>query len=562
MKHVRLQFNFLVIGSGIAGLNFALQTAKFGKVAIVTKKELAESNTNYAQGGIAAVLSKTDDFKKHIADTLKAGCFLNNKKAVELMVKQAPKEIKRLIKLGVGFSREQNKLCLTREGGHSERRIAHVNDTTGKEIERALIHQVRHNRNIKIFESHLAFQLITQKHENTKTRKHPQIHQSPITDHNFEICNPACAGRLQSEISCIGALVLDTEQNKIKTFLSKTTVLATGGAGQVYERNSNPKIATGDGIALAFEAGAEIKDLEFMQFHPTALDKNNKPAFLLSESLRGEGAYLVNAKGQRFMHKYHKLKELAPRDIVSRAIYNEEKNGQVYLDIRHKGAEFIKQRFPYIYNELWWYGIKMDKDLIPIAPAAHFLCGGVHTDLAGRTNIPGLFAFGEVAHTGVHGANRLASNSLLEAMVFSSRAVASAKDYIKKVQETRYKQLPITNYQLPKISKTYNLKPKTLEKIKKQIQKLMWNNVGIVREPKKMKETLQKLKKIFTRLNPPEAEPLLPVGKRRQFNRVNQILLQGVNKDIIELKNLCLTAILMTQAALNRKESIGCHFVK
>ncbi|MFZ2190562.1 MAG: L-aspartate oxidase [Candidatus Magasanikiibacteriota bacterium] len=516
----RNEYSFLVIGSGIAGLNFALQAAKHGKVAIVTKKELAESNTNYAQGGIASVLSKTDNFKKHIADTLKAGCFLNDKKAVETMIKQGPKEIKRLLKLGVGFSKAENKLCLTREGGHSERRIAHVNDTTGKEIERALIHQVRHNGNIKIFESHLAFKLLTENQESVisdqknKTKKR----RSQITDH------------------CIGALVLDIENNKIKTFQSKATILATGGAGQVYLRNSNPKIATGDGIALAYEIGAEIKDLEFIQFHPTALDKKNKPAFLLSESLRGEGALLVNTKSQKFMHKYDKLKELAPRDIVSRAIFNEAKKGQTYLDIRHKGTEYIKQRFPYIYNELWWYGIKMDKDLIPVSPAAHFICGGVHTDLNGQTNIPGLFAFGEVAHTGVHGANRLASNSLLEAMVFSSRAINSTKNYVKKYSTFNIQHSTHNTYHITHTNNT------TVKKIKHSIQELMWQNVGIVRKPKKLLETIEILS--------------------GYYQKINQIFAKGVNKDIIELKNLCTVAILITKSALERKKSVGCHYIK
>jgi L-aspartate oxidase len=489
------RYDFLVIGSGIAGLNFAIEAAKHGKVAIVTKKELMESNSNYAQGGIAAVLDKYDSFDKHIKDTLKAGCDLNNKKAVEIMIKQAPKAIKRLIKLGVGFSKTKEDLSLTKEGGHSARRIAHAHDATGKEIERALIHQVRHNDNISIFESHLAFELIT------------------------------------NDNQCHGALVLDTEDNKILTFNSKATILATGGSGQVYLRNSNPKIATGDGIAMAYEAGAEIQDMEFFQFHPTALDKKNKPAFLISEALRGESAILRNSKKQKFMNKYHKLADLAPRDIVARAIYNESKDGQVYLDIRHKGAKYIKERFPYIYDQLWWYDIKMDKDLIPVSPAAHFLCGGVHTDLQGRTNIPGLFAFGEVAHTGVHGANRLASNSLLECMVFSSRAVNSAKNYVRKLQ--------VTSYKLQKIPKTN--KPKT-NTYKKEIQKKMWENVGIIREPKKLESTFEKLVRIE--------------------RKIHDVYNKGINREIIELKNLCITAILITKAALEREKSVGTHYIK
>lgn len=504
------KFDFLVIGSGIAGLNFALQAAEYGKVGIVTKKELMESNSNYAQGGIAAVLDKNDNFEKHIKDTMKAGCYLNDKKAVETMVKQAPKEIKRLLDIGVGFAREQNQLSLTQEGGHSKKRIAHAKDATGKEIERALIYQVRHHKNITIFESHFAADLIIQNNQ------------------------------------CLGAMVFN-DKNEMKTFLSKATILATGGAGQVYKRNSNPKIATGDGIAMAYRAGAEIRDMEFIQFHPTALAKQGKPAFLLSETLRGEGGILKNKFGRAFMIQYHPKKELAPRDIVARAIFSELKKGRtgterlvpsevegsrsVYLDIRHRGVEFIKHRFPYIYNELWWYGIKMEKDLIPVAPAAHFVCGGVHTNLNGETNIPGLFAFGEVAHTGVHGANRLASNSLLECMVFSSRTVKTALSYIHRLQDTSYKL-----QKFPKIkTDTQTLR------LKQQIQNLMWNNVGIVRHTQNMKKTLIILNKYHA--------------------EINKILTKSINKDIMELKNLCQIAMLITEAALNRRKSIGAHYI-
>lgn len=535
-KNQNHNFNFLVIGSGIAGLNFVLQVAKFGKVAIVTKKELMESNSNYAQGGIAAVLDKYDSFEKHIEDTLKAGCYLNDKKAVEIMIRQAPKEIKRLIKLGVGFSKTEKKLCLAKEGGHSMRRIAHAKDTTGKEIERALIHQVRHNKNISIFESHLAFELLTKSKEKRIKSKSTFA---------------KATGDKQKNNRCIGSLVLDIEHDEIIPFYAKATIIATGGAGQVYLRNSNPKIATGDGIAMASEAGAEIRDMEFFQFHPTALNKSNKPAFLLSEALRGEGALLVNKNGKRFMQKYHPLAELAPRDIVSRAIFNEAKKGQtrteqsrsIFLDIRHKGSQFIKQRFPYIYNELWWYGIKMDKDLIPISPAAHFICGGIHTDLNGKTNIDGLFAFGESAHTGVHGANRLASNSLLECMVFSSRAVNAAKSYVEK----NINDINISNYlhntYHPSVSlRASSTRNTKTNKIKKEIQTLMWENVGIVRETKKMIKTLKTLKLIL--------------------EKVNGMLKKGINKDILELKNLLIIAILITKGSLARKQSVGVHFLK
>ncbi len=495
-----LHFEFLVIGSGIAGLNFALEASKFGKVAIVTKKELMESNSNYAQGGIAAVLDKKDSFKKHLEDTLKAGCYLNDKNAVEIMVKEAPKQIKKLIKLGVAFNQLNNKLILTKEGGHSERRIANAKDTTGREIERALIFQVRHNKNIKTFESHLAIDLI-----------------------------------VQNQI-CYGAIVLDKEKNTVDIFYSKAIILATGGSAQVYSRNCNPKIATGDGVAMAARAGAKIQDMEFIQFHPTALNIPGKPTFLISETVRGEGGILKNNKGVAFMNKYHELKDLAPRDIVSRAIFEEMKKNKIYLDLRHKGTEYIKNRFPYLYNELWWFGILMDKDLIPIAPAAHYTCGGVHTNSYGETNIKGLYAFGEVAHTGVHGANRLASNSLLECLVFGSRAVSSATRFVKNLSSIIY-HLPTKNSKL-KINKTVNPKIKA---IKINLQTLMWKNVGIIRETKKLTEALKKL--------------------NNYHKNINKILKKGLNKEIIELQNLCQVAILITKAALARKKSIGAHYL-
>lgn len=491
-------YDFLIIGSGIAGLNFAIGAAKCGSVAIITKKELMESNTNYAQGGIAAVLNKKDSFKQHIEDTLKAGCYLNNRKAVAIMVREAPKQIQALIDFGVGFNREQGHLALTQEGGHSARRIAHVKDATGKEIERALIFNARHNKNITTFESHIAVDLISKKNK------------------------------------CLGAVVFDNERKKIDVFLGKAVILATGGAGQVFSRNCNPKIATGDGIAMAYRAKAKIKDMEFFQFHPTALAKKGKPTFLISETVRGEGGILKNKAGEAFMAKYHLLKDLAPRDIVSRAIYRESKMGPIYLDIRHRGSANIKKRFPYIYNELWWYGVFMDKEMIPVAPAAHYLCGGIATNTYGETNIKGLYAFGEAARTGVHGANRLASNSLLECMVFSSRALHAAKKYIKKSSK-----LQVISSKLP--LKINTKRDKRINSLKKQIQKIMWERVGIIREPRKMKAALRQLNNIA--------------------KKINKIYNKGVNKNIIELRNLNTVAILITKAALARKKSVGAHFV-
>lgn len=494
-------FDFLVIGSGIAGLNFALEAAQYGTVAVVTKKELMESNSNYAQGGIAAVLDQSDSFEQHIEDTLKAGAYHNDKKTVAIMVREAPACIQELIRLGVGFNRDEGKLCLTQEGGHSQRRIANAKDTTGREIERALIHNVHHHDNIATFESSVAIDLL--------------IHRG----------------------NCQGALVLHDETKKIAAFYARATILATGGAGQVYERNSNPKITTGDGIAMAHRAGADIRDMEFVQFHPTALAKKGKPAFLISETVRGEGGVLKHMRGKPFMAAYDPRGDLAPRDIVSRAVFSELTKGPVYLDIRHKGSAYIKHRFPYIYNELWWFGIKMDRQPIPVAPAAHFFCGGVHTDSFGRTSIPGLFAFGEVAHTGVHGANRLASNSLLECVVFSHRAARAAGKYISENQD----HVALTQGKYKKSLSVARTIDPGIPKLRSTIQRLMWQHVGIVRKLHQLNVVHKKLV-LFS----------LPIEK---------IFAQGISREIIELRNIHAVALLITRAAIARPESLGAHFI-
>ncbi|MBI5152039.1 L-aspartate oxidase [Candidatus Peregrinibacteria bacterium] len=488
-----MKTDFIIVGSGIAGLNAALNIAEFGKVLLITKKRLIESSTNFAQGGIAAVLAKTDDFKKHVKDTMIAGCFHNNREAVKFMVKHGPEAIKKLMNLGVKFEIIEKKLALTREGGHSKNRIAYAGDRTGEEIEKTLVALVEKNPNITIWENTFALDLIA------KNRM------------------------------CYGVRVI--KNNRVIDVFSRAVILATGGIGQIYKYTTNPEIATADGIAMAFKAGALTQDMEFIQFHPTALAIERKPLFLLSESLRGEGAILINSKGERFMCHAHKLAELAPRDIVAREIYSQQKLGPVYLDISHKNAAFIRKRFPKIYSTLKKkYSLDLTRDKIPVTPAAHYLCGGVKTNLNGETNIKNLCCLGEMACTGVHGANRLASNSLLEAMVFSEHAAEKIKIKRDEIKTVNKPALHLT-----KISSSQTCASRV---IKEEIKTLMWNNVGILRSKSRLRETLVELRRL---------EKLLPAST--------------TNIEIAEVKNMLTVARLIIEAAIKRKKSLGCHFV-
>ncbi|MFA7685742.1 MAG: L-aspartate oxidase [Candidatus Gracilibacteria bacterium] len=489
-----MQTNFLIIGSGISGLNFALHAAKKGEVILVTKKKLIDSNTNYAQGGIAAVLDKHDSPKAHIADTLEAGAYHNNKKAVEFMVKNSTDAIYRLIELGVAFEKDNGKLKLTQEGGHHTRRIAYVGDYTGQEIEHILVKRVKEHVNITILENAFALNLITK----NKT--------------------------------CYGAQII--RKNKIDNIFADQTIIATGGLGQIYENTTNPLIATGDGIAMSARIGIKTDDLEFIQFHPSALAKKTSPRFLISETVRGEGAHLLNYKKERFMDHRHPLKELAPRSIVAREIFKELENGPVFLDITHKSREFLKNRFPKIFEKLLKYNIDMSKDLIPITPAAHYSCGGIKTDIYGRTNIKNLFAFGEVTCTGVHGANRLASNSLLEALVFSNQITKKLK---------AQKKLQVLTIDRPKLLSVTSTETKLAKKLKKEIQKTMWQYAGIIRDLKNIKNiALPKIQKILTQLQK----------------------IQGTNQNIAETNNLAQVSLLILKSALQRRKSLGCHYIK
>jgi len=486
-----MQTNFLIIGSGISGLNFALHAAKKGEVILITKKKLIDSNTNYAQGGIAAVLDSHDSPKQHIKDTLEAGAFHNNRKAVEFMVKHSKEAVYRLVELGVSFEKENGHLKLTQEGGHHRRRIAYVGDYTGQEIEHILVKRVKEHPNITILENSFALNLITKNH------------------------------------ICYGAQII--RKNKIDNIFADQTIIATGGLGQVYEKTTNPLIATGDGLAMAFRAGTNYADLEFIQFHPSALAKKTSPRFLISETVRGEGAHLLNFKKERFMLHRHPLKELAPRSVVAREIFKELQKGPVYLDITHQPKDFLQKRFPKIYEKLLKHGIDMSENLIPITPAAHYSCGGIKTDIYGRTNIKNLFAFGEVTCTGVHGANRLASNSLLVALVFSNQIT-------KKLKAQR--KLQVLTIDRPHLLKSNSKETKLAKGLRKEVQKTMWQHAGIIRNLKKIQTTaIPKIQKILKQLNQ----------------------LQGTNQIIAETINIAQNSLLILKSALKRKKSLGCH---
>ncbi|MDW8322311.1 MAG: L-aspartate oxidase, partial [Armatimonadota bacterium] len=452
--------DFVVIGSGIAGLTFALRAAEQAEVVVITKKERSESNTNYAQGGIAGVLSPEDTFDLHFQDTLNAGAGLCHEDAVRVLVQEGPHQIRRLIELGARFDMERDAegnpvLALGREGGHSRNRIVHYADQTGWEIERTLLEATRYHPRITIHEHFFALELILRDSE------------------------------------CVGVWVLNTHSDEPEAFFARAVLLATGGCGQVYPHTTNPPIATGDGIAMAWRAGAYIANMEFMQFHPTTLYHPSARSFLISEAVRGEGAVLRLPDGTPFMEQHHPMKDLAPRDVVARAIDAEMKRlglPCVYLDITHRPGEFLRQRFPVIYNRLQSVGIDMAREWIPVVPAAHYMCGGVQTDLYGRTSIPRLYAAGEVACTGVHGANRLASNSLLEALVFADRAATHAV-------EARWNQ-PRTDAVPPleALTQASGVSEEVEhEDIRTRLHAVMHQKVGIVRRLALLQEAAQEL---------------------------------------------------------------------
>ena len=511
------KYDYLVIGSGIAGMSFALKVAKKGRVALICKTTLEEANTYFAQGGVASVTNlEVDNFDKHIEDTMIAGDWLSDRKAVEKVVRNAPSQIRELIDWGVNFDKKENgDFDLHREGGHSEFRILHHADNTGAEIQTSLVEAVKSNPYIDIFEHHCAVEIITQHHlGKIVTRRTP-------------------------DITCYGAYILDEESGKVETFLARVTVMATGGIGAVYTTTTNPLIATGDGIAMVYRAKGTVKDMEFIQFHPTALyHPGDRPSFLITEAMRGYGAVLRNLDGEEFMHKYDPRLSLAPRDIVARAIDSEMKQhgtDHVFLDVTGKDPEETRRHFPNIYEKCLSLGIDITRDMIPVAPAAHYLCGGIDVDLNGESSIHRLYAIGECSRTGLHGGNRLASNSLIEAVVYADAAARHATAHAHEYE---------LRTDVPDWNDEGTAHPEEMVLITqsvKEVNQIMGYYVGIVRSDLRLHRAWNRLDILYE-----ETEKLFKVSKP--------------TRELCELRNIINIAYLIMRQAMERKESRGLHF--
>ncbi|MFP4047088.1 MAG: L-aspartate oxidase [Bacteroidales bacterium] len=510
------RYDFLVLGTGIAGLTYALKVAHKGKVGLITKTTLEETNTKYAQGGIASVMYPPDDYEKHIRDTMIAGDGMCNREVVEMVISEAPSQIKQLIEWGIEFDKKENgKYDLGREGGHSEYRVLHHKDNTGEEIEQKLIQRILEHDNIDVLEHHFAVDVITQHHLGKTVR------------------------RYHEDIECYGAYVMDLKTSVVHKLLSKITVIATGGVGNLYDTTTNPPIATGDGIAMVYRAKGNIENMEFIQFHPTALyNPGERPAFLVTEAMRGFGAVLRTTDGEEFMQKYDERGCLAPRDIVARAIDNEKKkrgDDYVYLDCTHLEAKALKNNFPNIYEKCLTLNIDITKDYIPVTPAAHYSCGGITVDKSGRSTIDRLYTIGEASSTGLHGANRLASNSLMEAVVYADRA---ARDSADRIEAIGFKEgIPPWDYS----GTTYPEEMVMITQNFKEVHQIMSNYVGIVRSNLRLERALKRLEIIYE-----ETEELYE----------KSIL----SKELCELRNLINVGFLVIKMAKDMKESRGLHY--
>lgn len=513
---MKRKYDFLVIGTGIAGLSYALKVAEAGSVCIVCKAEAKETATRYAQGGIAAVMYTPDTYEKHIQDTKTAGDDLNDMNIVRITITESTDRIKDLIEWGVVFDKTATgKFDLGREGGHSERRVLHHKDSTGMEIQNALLQQARNHPNIHLLENHFAVEIITQHHIGEKVT------------------------RRRNDIECYGAYVLDVSTNIVDTILAKVTMLATGGIGNVYSSTTNPPVATGDGIAMVYRAKGAVENMEFIQFHPTALyNPKEKPNFLITEALRGFGAILKTSKEVEFMQKYDPRESLAPRDIVARAIDTEMKisgEDHVFLDCRHLNKNELIDHFPTVYAKCLSIGIDITNTMIPVVPAAHYVCGGVKVDEYARSSIKHLYASGECASTGLHGANRLASNSLLESLVFSHRAALDAKKIINDIRINN--EIPDWNFEGTVMNEEMVLITQSI----KDLQTIMSSYVGIVRSNLRLKRALDRLEILY--------------------NETEELFKKSIlSQEICELRNLINVAYMIIKMATNRRESRGLHY--